>query len=104
MIRRAIDRGVSPNRLAIALGIDVSTIHKKATLLDGVCKEATELLKDREFTTKVSSVLRQMKPLRQVECVELMALIKIVALSGWAKCQRIGKSQGIKIFLRSEVT
>jgi hypothetical protein len=72
MIRRAIDRGVSPTRLAIALGIDVSTIHKKATLLDGVCKEATELLKDREFTTKVSSVLRQMKPFRQVECVELM--------------------------------
>ena len=72
MIRRAIDRGVSPNRLAIALGIDVSTIHRKATLLEGVCKEAAELLKDREFTTKVSSVLRQMKPLRQVECVELM--------------------------------
>jgi ParB-like chromosome segregation protein Spo0J len=72
MIRRAIDRGVSPNRLAIALGIDVSTIHRKATLLEGVCKEAAELLKDREFTTKVSGVLRQMKPLRQVECVELM--------------------------------
>jgi ParB-like chromosome segregation protein Spo0J len=72
MIRRAIDRGVSPNRLAIALGIDVSTIHRKATLLEGVCKEATELLKDREFTTNVSRVLRLMKPLRQVECVELM--------------------------------
>ena len=72
MIRRAIDRGVSPTRLAIALGIDVSTIHKKATLLDGVCKEATELLKDREFTTNVSKVLRQMKAFRQVECVELM--------------------------------
>jgi ParB-like chromosome segregation protein Spo0J len=72
MIRRAIDRGVSPNRLAIALGIDVSTIHRKATLLEGVCKEAAELLKDREFTTNVSRVLRLMKPLRQVECVELM--------------------------------
>lgn len=72
MIRRAIDRGVSPSRLAVALGVDVSLIHKKATLLDGVCEEATELLKDREFTTNVSRVLRQMKPLRQVECVELM--------------------------------
>lgn len=72
MIRRAIDRGVSPNRLAITLGLDVSSIHKKATLLEGVCKEATELLKDREFTTNVSRMLRQMKPLRQVECVELM--------------------------------
>jgi len=72
MIRRAIDRGVSPSRLAVALGVDVSLIHKKATLLDGVCEEAAELLKDREFTTNVSRVLRQMKPLRQVECVELM--------------------------------
>lgn len=72
MIRRAIDRGVSPNRLAITLGIDVSSIHKKATLLEGVCEEAIELLKDRQFTTNVSRVLRQMKPLRQVECVELM--------------------------------
>jgi len=72
MIRRAIDRGVSPSRLAITLGIDVSSIHKKATLLDGVCEEAIELLKDRQFTTNVSRVLRQMKPIRQVECVELM--------------------------------
>lgn len=72
MIRRAIDRGVSPNRLAITLGIDVSSIHKKATLLEGVCEEVIELLKDRQFTTNVSRVLRQMKPLRQVECVELM--------------------------------
>jgi len=72
MIRRAIDRGVSPSRLAITLGIDISSIHKKATLLDGVCEEAIELLKDRQFTTNVSRVLRQMKPLRQVECVELM--------------------------------
>lgn len=72
MIRRAIDRGVSPSRLAITLGIDVSSIHKKATLLDGVCEEAIELLRDRQFTTNVSRVLRQMKPIRQVECVELM--------------------------------
>lgn len=72
MIRRAIDRGVSPSRLAIALGVDVSLIHKKASLLEGICAEATELLQDREFTTNVSRVLRQMKPLRQVECVELM--------------------------------
>ena len=72
MIRRAIDRGVSPSRLAITLGIDVSSIHKKATLLEGVCEEVIELLKDRQFTTNVSRVLRQMKPIRQVECVELM--------------------------------
>ena len=72
MIKRAIDRGVSPTRLAKTLGIDVSLIHKKASLLEGICTEATELLQDRHFTTNVSRVLRQMKPIRQVECVELM--------------------------------
>lgn len=72
MIKRAIDRGVSPARLAKTLGIDVSLIHKKASLLEGICAEATELLQDRHFTTNVSRVLRQMKPIRQVECVELM--------------------------------
>jgi DNA-binding Xre family transcriptional regulator len=72
MIRRAIDRGVSPTKLAKTLGIDVSLIHKKASLLEGICAEATELLQDRHFTTNVSRVLRQMKPIRQVECVELM--------------------------------
>jgi hypothetical protein len=72
MIKRAIDRGVSPARLAKTLGIDVSLIHKKASLLEGICTEATELLQDRHFTTNVSRVLRQLKPIRQVECVELM--------------------------------
>jgi hypothetical protein len=72
MIRRAIDRGVSPTKLAKTLGIDVSLIHKKASLLEGICAEATELLQDRHFTTNVSRILRQMKPIRQVECVELM--------------------------------
>lgn len=72
MIRRAIDRGVTPAKLAVTLGVDISLIHKKANLLEGICEEATELLKDRHFTTNVSRVLRQMKPLRQVECIELM--------------------------------
>ena len=72
MISRAIDRGVSPDKLAKTLGVDVSLIHKKATLLVGISPEAADLLKDRHFSTNVSRVLKQMKPLRQVECVELM--------------------------------
>ena len=72
MIRRAIDRGVSPERLAKALNVDVSHVNKKAKLLDGICIECQELLKDRVFAVDVSRFLRQMKPTRQVECVELM--------------------------------
>ena len=72
MIRRAIDRGVSPDRLAKALSVDVSQIMKKMTLLNGICPEAVELLKDRQFSPEVTRAIRKMKPTRQVECVELM--------------------------------
>lgn len=72
MICRAIDRGVSPERLAKALNVDVSQINKKITLLDGICPEAAELLKDRQFSAEISRVIRKMKPARQIECVELM--------------------------------
>lgn len=72
MIRRAIDRGVSPERLAKALSVDISQIMKKMTLLDGICPEAVELLKDRQFSPEVTRAIRKMKPTRQVECVELM--------------------------------
>lgn len=63
---------MSPERLAKALSVDARTIGKKLSLLDGICPEAAELLKDRQFTAEISRVLRKMKPTRQVECVELM--------------------------------
>lgn len=72
MIRRAIDRGVSPDRLAKALNMDTTYVNRKAKLLDGICNESQELLKDRVFSVELSRFLRQMKPTRQVECVELM--------------------------------
>jgi RepB plasmid partitioning protein/ParB-like nuclease domain len=72
MIRRAIDRGVSPERLAKALSVDVSQISKKMNLLEGICPEAVELFKDRQFSVELVRVVRKMKPTRQVECAELM--------------------------------
>lgn len=72
MIRRMVERGVSPERIAKALAVNVSSIIKKMTLLEGICNEAAELLGDRQFSAELSRVLRKMKPTRQVECVELM--------------------------------
>ncbi|WP_265286851.1 plasmid partitioning protein RepB C-terminal domain-containing protein [Verminephrobacter eiseniae] len=54
------------------LNVDVSLTHKKGSLLDGICPEAVEMLKDQHFAANLGSVLRKMKPTRQVECVELM--------------------------------
>lgn len=81
MLRRAVARGVSPERLAKTLGVDVKSIAKKVTLLDGICPEATELLRDRQFTVEISRTLRKMKPTRQVECVELMIAANSLTVS-----------------------
>jgi hypothetical protein len=72
MIKRAINRGVSPEKLARSLNVDLSHVMRKVKLLDGICPEAAELLRDQVFSAKLSDVLRKMKPTRQVECVELM--------------------------------
>lgn len=81
MIRRAIERGLSMERLAKALSVDVSHIIKKMTLLDGICPEAADLLKDRQFSAEISRVIRKMKPTRQVECVELMVSANNITVS-----------------------
>lgn len=73
MIQRAVKQGVvTPAKLAEALDVDISSIFKKLSLLEGIAPETAELLKDQQFSAQLSFILRRMKPTRQVECVELM--------------------------------
>jgi hypothetical protein len=72
MLRRAIDRGVSKERLARAFNLDISPIDKRINLLEGVTAGAVILLRDQQFNPEVARVLRKMRPERQVEVVELM--------------------------------
>jgi len=81
MIRRAVDRGVTPERLAKSLELDLEHITKKINLLDGICMEAVRLLKDKNFSANLSPVLRKLKPTRQVECVELMVATNNITVS-----------------------
>src|ERR1700760_3515169 len=73
MIVKAIERGVSEEKLARALNVDIKRIKTKRTLLDGVCPEVAEMLKDKSVDAAVFALLRKMKPLRQIEAVELMS-------------------------------
>jgi hypothetical protein len=50
MIMRAIKNGVSESRIARSLDVDVGTIRQKRELLEGICPEAVQLLKDRRAT------------------------------------------------------
>ncbi|MBL4836416.1 MAG: hypothetical protein JKY34_02465 [Kordiimonadaceae bacterium] len=71
MVRRAVDRGVSKERLARAFNVNLSSINRRVSLLGGLCPKAVEKLKDRQFTPGISRFLRKMKAARQVEALEL---------------------------------
>jgi len=72
MIVRAIERGVSEEKIARALDVNVKSIIIKKNLLDGICPEAAELLKDKMVSGLVFGVLRKMTPMRQIEVATLM--------------------------------
>lgn len=73
MIMRALERGVPEKKIADALDMDVARIRRQRTLLDGVCREVVDMLKDKQIAAGVFPVLKRMGPARQVEAVELMA-------------------------------
>lgn len=81
MLRRAVERGVTAKRLADALDLDITSITRKLTLLDGICAEAAALLKDQQFAANLGSILKKMKSTRQVECVELMMAANKVTMA-----------------------
>lgn len=75
MIVRALERGVSEEKLARALNIDVKSIKRRRNLLDGVCPEVIELLQDKTLNARAFEVLRKMKPGRQLEVAEIMVSV-----------------------------
>jgi hypothetical protein len=71
MILKATRNGVSEERIAKVLKVDVASIRAKRDLLNDICKEAAELLKNKRVSLGVFSILRKMKPMRQIEVAEL---------------------------------
>jgi RepB plasmid partitioning protein/ParB-like nuclease domain len=72
MILKAIERGVPEARIASALKVDTGTLRHKMRLLDGICPEAAELLKDKHVASNTFWSLRRMVPIRQIEAADLM--------------------------------
>lgn len=72
MILRAIERGVPEAKIAEALGLETTSIHRRARMLNGICSEAVEMLKDAPCPIGVFEILRRMSPIRQIQAAELM--------------------------------
>lgn len=72
MIKKAISKGVAPEKIAKALNIEVGSILKKKNMLNGICEEAVNILKDKMVSAGVFEVLRKMLPIRQIEVATMM--------------------------------
>jgi ParB-like chromosome segregation protein Spo0J len=81
MIRKAVERGVSEERIASALNVDVSNIKRKRRLLDGICPEVAEILRDKHIAIQTFTELKKMVPLRQIEAAELMVAMNKFTIS-----------------------
>jgi hypothetical protein len=81
MIRKAIERGVSEERIATALNVDISNIKRRRRLLDGICPEVAELLKDKHVAIQTFTELKKMVPLRQIKAAELMVAMNKFTIS-----------------------
>ena len=73
MILNAIKGGVSEEKIAKVLNVDIAKIREKRDLLQGICKEAAEILKNRKIPPSAFYYFRKMKPLRQIEVAELLS-------------------------------
>lgn len=72
MILKVHESGVPIEHLAAALGLSAGTIRARFRMLDGICDEAIRLLADKRVPGRVFSILRQMKPFRQIDVAHAM--------------------------------
>ena len=85
MILEAIRQGVSEERIAKAISLDIVSIRRKRDLLDGICREAVQLLKEKRASTGAFREMRKVKPMRQIEMAELMLAANNFSAS-YAQC------------------
>jgi hypothetical protein len=72
MILKALSSGVSEERIAQVLNVDVAAIRQKRKMLDGICPEAVELLRNSDVCAGTFGILKKMRPIRQIEAAEHM--------------------------------
>lgn len=81
MIMKAVKRGVSEERLARTLNVNIASIRKKRNLLVGICNEVAELLRDKHVPMNTFIQLRKLKPMRQIAAAEMMVAMNQYSIS-----------------------
>jgi hypothetical protein len=85
MIMRALEQGVSEERIAATLDVDVGRIRQKRDLLSGICPEAVEMVKNKFVSPGALREMKRVRPMRQIEMAELMIAANTYTTT-YAKC------------------
>ena len=72
MILKAIDKGVSEDRIAKVLNVNIRTIRLKRSLLNGISPEVVDYIKNITIPAATIRSLKRVKPARQLEIIELL--------------------------------
>lgn len=72
MLLKVLEQGVSEERLARALNVNIASIRNKRRLLDGICEEVVKLLQERMVPINTFRELKKLRPMRQIEVAETM--------------------------------
>jgi hypothetical protein len=72
MLLKVLEQGVSEERLARALNVNITSIRNKRRLLDGICEEVVKLLQERMVPINTFRELKKLRPMRQIEVAETM--------------------------------
>ncbi len=65
---------LAEERIAATLNVDVAAIRRRVQMLEGICPEVVEMLRDKKLSLDLFPVLRKMKAIGQIATVELMVL------------------------------
>lgn len=72
MLLKALESGVSEERVAKALSLDIGAIRSKRDLLKDICPEAVKLLREHDIRAGAIREIRRVIPMRQIEMADLM--------------------------------
>jgi len=72
MIVKAVNDGVSLERLAAALNMPIHVVKASMNLLKGIHEQAADLLKDKHISPPAIRLLKKVSGMRQIEIAEMM--------------------------------
>lgn len=75
MLLRAVESGVSVEKLSSVLGVTPQTVLSKIKISDGIAPEVMALLAEKNVPQALFSFLRKLKPYKQIEMVNTLISI-----------------------------